>query len=670
MLRDAKNLQHFKSLLAISIKPRSKAIELIIVWLTVALLPSLAIAAPIEDSNNSKLDRLPSQTIPILRPKPSLEEDKPEPAISPGEVRLMNQELTGLIDRFKTTLLTADAIESEIDASTGEIVQQLLSEPISRHKNLKFSKSSYQSSHRALESAQQGLQRFNYLIARRRYDAARREWFAAKQVLWENYPRDRSLAQSEVRGMWLDRGTIVKAKSKADLVEVFDRMAIAGINTIFFETLNASYTIYPSQVAPQQNPLVKGWDPLQAAIELAHERGMELHAWVWTFAAVNQRHNTILGLPRNYLGPVLSRHPEWGITDHEGSRFHYSSGKVFLDPANPEVQDYLLSLVTEIATDYDVDGIHLDYIRYPFQSPTGKISYGYGIAAREQFKEQTGYDPIDLNPYHPLWSEWTRFRSEQVDNFVALASQSLKQLRPELTLSTAVFPMPKRERLQKIQQHWEKWVGKEWIDLLIPMTYAKDSERLHSLTDPLLDEFDRGRTLLLPGIRLLNISDVAALDQMQLLRGMPTEGYALFAAENLNSSLTETFSSTQGSTTQSGLLPHREPFPTALSRYQSLQREWNFFLTNHSIKTDEATLKKWGKQADRLEAELQNLIDEPTDRNFFSAQISLRSLRQQFPYWMKQTKGIDSYQVQVWQNRLDTLDRLLSYGERKALNTY
>lgn len=298
------------------------------------------------------------------------------------------------------------------------------------------------------------------------------------------------------------------------------------------------------------------------------------------------------------------------------------------------------------------------------------MTYGYGIAAREEFKEQTGYDPIELNPYHPVWSEWTRFRSEQVDNFVGLVSQSLKQLRPELTLSTAVFPMPKRERLQKIQQHWEKWVGKEWIDLLIPMTYAKDSERLRSLTAPLLDEFDGGRTLLLPGIRLLNISDVAALDQMQLLRGMPTEGYALFAAENLNSSLTETFNSTQGSIAQSGLLPHREPFSTALARYQSLQREWNFFLTNHSIETDEATLKKWGKQADRLEAELQNLIDEPTGRNFFSAQISLSSLRQQFPYWMKQTKEIDSYQVQVWQNRLDTLDRLLSYGERKALNAY
>ena len=440
----------------------------------------------------------------------------------------------------------------------------------------------------------------------------------------------------------------------------------------FFETLNSSYTIYPSQVAPKQNPLVKGWDPLEAAVKLAHERGMELHAWIWTFAAANQRHNTILNLPRNYVGPVLSQHPDWAITDHEGSRFHYSSGKVFLDPANPEVREYLLSLVTELATNYKIDGIHLDYIRYPFQSPTGKISYGYGLAARQQFQERTGYDPIELNPAHPLWSQWTEFRIEQVDNFVGSVSQNLRQLRPELILSTAVFPMPQRERLSKIQQSWEKWVSKEWIDMLIPMTYARNTDRLHTLTNPLLSQFDHGKALLLPGIRLLNLSEVVALDQMQLLRGMSTKGYALFAAENLNSRLITIFNNTQGEQTRESkkLLPHREPFKATLSRYQGLQQEWNFFLRENSPEMDDTMLQKWGEQADHLRVELQNLIEEPSGRNFFSARITLNSLRRQFPSWMEQTKDIDTYQAKVWQSRLDALDRLLSYGERKSFDSY
>ncbi len=595
-----------------------------------------------------------------------------ESVISPGVVRLMDRELSGLISRFETTLLTADALHSEIDISTVEAVQQVIRQPTitSKQNTKQTNKSKYRNAHRALHRARQGLKRFHSLIDQRYYSMAKAEWSASKEALWDNYPIDRPVAQSEVRAMWLDRGTIVKAQSKEDLVPIFDRMAKAGINTVFFETVNSGYTIHPSKVAPQQNPLVKGWDPLKAAITLAHERGIELHAWVWTFAAVNQRHNLILDLPRNYLGPVLSKHPDWAITDQEGSRFHYSSGKVFFDPANPEVQHYLSSLITEIATDYEVDGIHLDYIRYPFQSPTGKMTYGYGMASRDRFRKQTGFDPINIYPEHPLWSEWTKFRIEQIDNFVVSTANNLRQLRPDLTLSTAVFPMPKREREMKIQQNWETWVNQEWIDMLVPMTYAKDSEALYTLANPLLNEFTRAKSLLLPGIRLLDLPEVTAIDQMQLLRGMSTEGYALFAAENLNSNLTTMFNSTQGSITAQSKqpLPHRQPFHTSLLRYQSLQKEWNYFLLNNPQELEVATLEKWGEKADRLGEELQNLANEPSHKNLFSTQLALKSLRQQFPSWVKEANSIDVYQGQVWQNRLDTLDRLLNYGEKKVLN--
>lgn len=592
--------------------------------------------------------------------------------ISSGQMRLMIGELERLIGRFETTLFTADALQSDTDLSTVEVVRQILKQPtITSKQNIKrTNKSPYRDAHKALYRARQGAIRFQSLIEQRYYAMARAEWLASKKALWDNYPIDRSVAQSEVRAMWLDRGTIVKARSPEDLVPIFDRMAQAGINTVFFETVNSGYTIHPSKVAPQQNPLVKGWDPLQAAIELAHERGIELHAWVWTFAAVNQRHNIILDLPRNYLGPVLSKHPDWAMTDHEGSRFHYSSRKVFFDPAHAEVQNYLSSLITEIATDYDVDGIHLDYIRYPFQSPTGKMTYGYGAASRDLFRKQTGFDPIHLYPEHPLWSEWTKFRIEQIDNFVAATADNLRQLRPDLILSTAVFPMPKRERLLKIQQHWETWVDREWIDLLVPMTYAKDADTLYTLANPLLNEFTRGKALLLPGIRLLDILEVNAIDQMQLLRGMSTEGYSLFAAENLNSNLIDIFQTTQGSVTaeHKQLIPYRKPFQTSLTRYRDLQKEWNYFLINNQQELSVATLEKWAEKADRLAQELQKLAEEPSHKNLFSTQIALKSLRRQFPKWIEEAQTVDLYQGQVWQNRLDTVDRLLSYGEKKVLN--
>ena len=118
------------------------------------------------------------------------------------------------------------------------------------------------------------------LVARRQYAQARRQWLTAKISLLRKFPLDKRLAQPEIRAMWLDRGTIVKAKSEQGLAKVFDRMAESGINTVFFETVNSSYTIYPSKVAPQQNPLVRGWDPLASAVKLGKARGMEVHAWV------------------------------------------------------------------------------------------------------------------------------------------------------------------------------------------------------------------------------------------------------------------------------------------------------------------------------------------------------------------------------------------------------
>jgi len=79
----------------------------------------------------------------------------------------------------------------------------------------------------------------------------------AQQLLWKHYPRDRALAQPEIRAM-VRPGQHCPCQVRAGTGEDFDQPAAAGINTVFFETVNAGYPIYPSQVASQQNPLVRG----------------------------------------------------------------------------------------------------------------------------------------------------------------------------------------------------------------------------------------------------------------------------------------------------------------------------------------------------------------------------------------------------------------------------
>jgi uncharacterized lipoprotein YddW (UPF0748 family) len=595
------------------------------------------------------------------------------------QLAIMGQELENLIGRFQSALLAANVNTSNVQ--TGSAIEQSLvasAKDASRPDNAQTSApiGATDSANRVLAEARKSLQNFRDAVARANYTEARQHWVQARRSILENYPIDRQLAQPEIRAIWLDRGTIVRTRSEQDLAKIFDQLAAAGFNTVFFETLNASYPIYPSRIAPEQNPLVRGWDPLAAAVKLAHERGMELHAWVWMFAAANRRHNVILNQPSDYPGPVLTVRPDWAMFDRQGRLFDRETQKGFLDPANPEVRLYLLSLLDEIATRYKVDGIQLDYIRYPFQDPNVDQTFGYGKVAREQFKALTGVDPIRVYPGNrDLWQKWTEFRIQQIDSFVATAAQRLRSRHPNLILSTAVFPMPRQERLQRLQQNWENWVIQGDIDLMVPMTYALDSKGLENLAQPILMESALSSALILPSIRLLNLPNIVAVDQIQLLRDLPTGGYALFAVENLNANLLNILRRTQGTgenfnPNPKSPIPYRQPFPAAAVRYAALQREWSFLLTNNQILIQEPALSEWRKQADALSATLDRLAKEPSMENLLSAKSSLSAFRFQLRRWMQNQSVEQPYQVQVWNNRLGTIERLLRYGERTIWNRF
>jgi uncharacterized lipoprotein YddW (UPF0748 family) len=594
--------------------------------------------------------------------------------ISPQEVAGMMAELEELIYRVESTLIAAEAKHLKYGLPMTKVVEQAIATPNKPPSSNGGSQSqlrySNRRAHQALEQARQVLDNFPQLVETD-YPQARQRWLDARRSLWDNYPVDRHFAQPEVRAIWLDRGTIVKSSSKADLAQLFDRMAEAGINTVFFETLNASYPIYPSHIAPEQNPLTRGWDPLQAAVELAHERGMELHAWAWVFAAANQGHNQILNQPKNYLGPVLSRNPDWVLKDQNGQVFNKTPGfkKAFYDPANPGVREYLLALLEEIATRYEVDGIQLDYIRYPFQDNHSKQVFGYTNSSRYLFKQAIGIDPVKISRSSHLWSQWMGFRLQQVDSFVAEASSRLKQKRPDLIISAAVFPMERRERLFTLQQNWEEWIYSQWVDMIVLMTYAMHTGSFEERTKPLYDYSEQATSLIVPGIRLLNVPDTETLDQMQLLRNMPASGYALFAAENFNPNLQVMFKQTQGSSQQTEEpLPYRQPFQAAFSRYQALQQEWNFLLINHQIAFEPRYLREWSREADALANSFQKLASNPSEQNFRAAQSALSSFRGKLAKYLPKHQQQQPLQVKSWENRLIALENLLKYGQRTILD--
>ncbi|HEY9848028.1 MAG TPA: family 10 glycosylhydrolase, partial [Leptolyngbyaceae cyanobacterium] len=590
--------------------------------------------------------------------------------ISANEAQAMRQELENLIGRVESALLAANSVDSKVagEPATKETTAVNVT-PTNVASTTLISTSSSPSS--TLQKAREILKVFPELITKGDYGNARSQWLQARQSLWNLYPIDRPIKQPEIRAIWLDRGSIVQAGSEQGLAKIFDRLAQAGINTVFFETVNAGYTIYPSQVAPEQNPLTKGWDPLEAAVKLAHERGMELHAWVWTFAAGNQRHNGILNQPPNYPGPILAAHPDWANYDRKGNMIPAGQTKPFLDPANLEARQYLIKLFDEIISRYKVDGLQLDYIRYPFQDPSRGETYGYGKAARKLFKEMNGVDPIQVSPSNrALWQKWTEFRANQVNSFVSEVAQLVRQRRSSLILSAAVFGYPEAERIQKLQQNWELWAKRGDVDLIVPMAYAQDTNRFAQLTQPWLSHPNLSATLVLPGILLLNLPEVSAIDQIQFVRDLPNGGYSLFAFEHLSGQLQSIFSRTQGTiqTTNKEPIPYRQPFAAAASSYASLQREWNFLLQTNQMQLADSAKDAWRTQTEALATALNQLSQQQNASNLAEAKNALKSFRSQFRSLVSSASLQNLYQIQTWDNRLASLEKLLNYGERVVLN--
>lgn len=640
-------------------------------------LPPIEDETPLQLRNRQPLNPLPSRQLPTRSEDPADQVAPPGLNVQPGDEPIspfmaiaMQRELDNLAGRFESALFAANSADqpTEVRVSEAGSLLTAAADPTT------VSVAVESDLHPALIEARQLVHDWSGLLENQAYGEARDRWLTVRQSLWENFPIDQAFAQPEIRAMWLDRGSIVRARSREGLAEVFDRMQSAGINTVFFETVNSSYPIYPSRVAPTQNPLTRGWDPLRVAVELAHERSMELHAWMWVFAAGNQRHNAILNLPTGYLGPVLNAHPNWAAYDQDGNTIPRGQTKPFFDPANPQVRRYLLDLVDEIISNYDIDGLQLDYIRYPFQDPGAERTYGYGQAARRQFHRLTGVDPVELTPrvdpwlasaerenQQALWDQWNEFRIEKVSSFVEATSKLVRRKRPDILLSTAVFPILEHERLQKIQQDWNHWAKEGWVDWIVLMSYARDANRFEKLIEPWVLNADYGSTLIIPSIRLLDLSVPAMIDQMQALRDLPAPGYALFATDNLDTRIQTVLNRTQESDDR--WIPQQAPYQTAAQRFQLLQREWNWLLANGQLFIQPRLAAPWIEQVNALGDRLNELANTQSTTAIADIQAQIQALQRDLGAGMRlETATTRDYRLEAWENRLQAISRFLVYG--------
>lgn len=290
--------------------------------------------------------------------------------------------------------------------------------------------------------------------------------------------------QNELKGVWI-RPT---ETTPEQIVATLDNLKSNGFNNIFLETYYHGKTIFPSKTMNKygftvQNEIFEGINPLKIWVEEAHKRDIKIHTWFQSFYVGNKN-------PNIDQTSILAQHPEWGnktkkCADCYGATMSVSEHNgYFLDPANPNVQEFLLELITEIITEYKPDGINLDYIRYPNSNPRNdKCAWGFSEYARNDFKSIYGKDPVELTVSDAMWYDWNAYRRNIITNFVKKAGELGKENKTYI--SAVIFP-DIASALATKQQDWRSWSSKEYIDGFTPLFLTYDSKMLASMMNDVM----------------------------------------------------------------------------------------------------------------------------------------------------------------------------------------
>lgn len=244
-------------------------------------------------------------------------------------------------------------------------------------------------------------------------------------------------------------------RQKNELRCLLDSLQKIHINTILLQTRIRGTVIYPSEFEPWDECFTgipgkaPGYDPLDFAVTECHKRGMELHAWIVAFPLKDTK--TMQKLGKNGL---LHTHPELCKRTSTGW---------IMDPGVPGTAPYLAKMCEEVVRNYDIDGIHLDYIRYPEKE--------LKFDDRQTYRKYGHKKPL---------SQWRR---DNVTTCMETIRRSIKAQKPWIKISCA--PIGKASDLSRyssygwnayhtVHQDAQGWLKQDLVDILFPMMYFKD----------------------------------------------------------------------------------------------------------------------------------------------------------------------------------------------------
>lgn len=300
----------------------------------------------------------------------------------------------------------------------------------------------------------------------------------------------------EIRGLWVQRQSLT---TPARIDQLVRQAADAGFNTLFLQVRARGDALFAGSSEPHAD-VAAGFDPLAHAIEASRRAGLRVHVWLnanLVSSAVTipvdrthvvHAHPEWLMLPRDLsasAGALSPRQPAYlsKLAAWTRQRSDRVEG-LYVSPIHAGAAHYLESIVTDLATRYAIDGLHLDYIRYPgpqFDYSTASLdafrawidptlpAADRRLLASRRARNRLAY--VDAYP-----TRWTEFRRARLADLVARLQLAVKARRPDAWLSAAVVP-DANEALRDRQQDWPGWARRGLLDAVCPMAYTASLPR-------------------------------------------------------------------------------------------------------------------------------------------------------------------------------------------------
>jgi uncharacterized lipoprotein YddW (UPF0748 family) len=340
----------------------------------------------------------------------------------------------------------------------------------------------------------------------------------------------------ELRGLWVVRTALVSPEA---VDRVVDDAAEAGFNALFVQVRGRGDAFYDSAIAPrsvllERQPLA--FDPFARLLARAHDRGLQVHAWVNVLLTAH------FGQPLP-PGHLLLRHADWVMVPRsvaaralalgararlrlvqEAGREDGDSEGFYLSPSAPGVGDRLEQVVREVVRRYAVDGLHLDFVRYPGPE------FDYSRWALEGLRRRVGGGDLLGGPARNA-EAWDEYRREVLTALTTRLADAGRTERPGIVVSAAVTPDEALAVHHKFQD-WPAWLQAGILSAVCPMAYTPDNELFRRQI-----EEARRKAPIQPvwaGIGAYRLDAAGLVEKIALARQVGANGVVLFSNESLD----------------------------------------------------------------------------------------------------------------------------------------